>query len=59
MINRTVSSQSRQVLKSATKEDPTSMCVDISTGGGTRGYACNGASQDAGCQSFRAMDESV
>ncbi|MFD9124560.1 ricin-type beta-trefoil lectin domain protein [Kitasatospora sp. NPDC059571] len=59
MINRTVSGQSQQVLKSATNEDPTSMCVDISSGGGTRGYACNGASQDAGYQSFWAMDESV
>ena len=58
MINRSVGGQSQQVLKSLTNEDPTSMCVDISSGGGTRGYACNGSSQDAGYQSFWAEDDS-
>lgn len=58
MINRSAFNGS-QVLKSATNEDPSSMCVDISSGGGTRGFACNGSSQDAGYQSFWAEDDSI
>ena len=49
--------QTHTVLKSGRwQEDGRDMCVDVSLGAGTRGFPCNGGSQDAGYQAWTTYD---
>ncbi|MDH6708874.1 hypothetical protein P3T27_005620 [Kitasatospora sp. MAA19] len=58
MVNRyTAAGAYESVLKSGRwEEDNTDMCLDVSNVG-TRGYPCNGPSQDSGYQGWTVLDQ--